>query len=114
VTYRVNMARVQIARHEADKAEPALRHALEVRQHLYPPGDWRIAQVQSLLGASLAAQQRYDEAEPLMMTASDVLQPIPGPQGLEAADNSRRLASLHADRDHARQISTRRTQTLSH
>jgi len=102
VTYRVNMARVQIARQEADKAEPALRHALDVRQHLYPSGDWRIAQVQSLLGASLAAQHRYDEAEPLMVTASAVLQPVPGPQALEAAANRSRLASLYAARDRAR------------
>jgi hypothetical protein len=103
VTYRVNMARVQIASHEADKAEPALRHALDVRQHLYPSGDWRIAQVQSLLGASLAAQHRDDEAEPLMVTAAAVLQPIPGPQGLEEAANRSRLASLHDARDRARQ-----------
>jgi tetratricopeptide (TPR) repeat protein len=95
-TYEVNLARVQIAGGDAVKAERALRHALHVRQRLYPPGDWRVGQVQSLLGASLAAQANYAGAEPLLLAAAQVLQPIPGPQGREADANRRQLASLYA------------------
>ena len=95
-TYLVNLSRLQLARGEADKAEPTLRHALELRQGLYPAEDWRIAQVKSLLGEALTKQTRYAEAETLLLDAVNLLKPIPGPQAQEAADNRARLASLYA------------------
>ena len=60
------------------------------------PGDWRIAQVQSLLGASLMAQQRYSEAEPLMLAADGVLEAIGGAQRRERIANRRRLVALYS------------------
>jgi hypothetical protein len=90
----VNLARVQIARNEPAKAEPVLRHLLELRQRFYPEGDWRVGQVQSLLGAALMAQGHYAEAELLMLEAAKVLKPIAGQQGREASANLARLASL--------------------
>ena len=93
--YTVNLARVQIARGDGAATEPSLRHALSAREHLYPPGDWRIAQAQSLLGASLIAQHRYDEAEPLLLAAAGALKPIPGAQDRERIANRARLASLY-------------------
>jgi len=95
LVYTVNLARVRIARGEGAATEPPLRHALSAREHLYPPGDWRIAQAQSLLGASLIAQQRYAEAEPLLLAAAAALRPIPGAQDRERAANRARLASLY-------------------
>ena len=92
--YMVNLARVQIARREPAKAEPVLRHLLELRQRFYPEGDWRIGQVQSLLAAALTAQAHYAEAESLMLEAAKVLKPVPGQQGQEASANQARLASL--------------------
>jgi hypothetical protein len=91
----VNLARVQIVRGEAAKAEPMLRHVLAIRQRLYPPADWRIAEVQSLLGAALTRQGRYADAEPLLLDAANGLKPVPGLQGREAADNRARLAALY-------------------
>ena len=64
---------------------------LTARETRYPRGDWRIAQAQSLLGAALIAQQRYAEAEPLMIAADRVLQPVPGVQERERAANRARL-----------------------
>jgi serine/threonine protein kinase/Tfp pilus assembly protein PilF len=93
-TYMINLARTQIARGEADKAEPGLRQALQIRRRLYPATDWRIGQVQSLLGAAAAAQHRTAEAESLFRDAAIVLKPIPGPQGQEAHANQERLAAL--------------------
>jgi eukaryotic-like serine/threonine-protein kinase len=94
VLYRVNQARIQIARHQPASAEPILRHLLVLRQRFYPEGDWRIGQVQSLLGASLVAQGRAAEAEPLLLEAATVLKPIPGQQGREASANRALLDSL--------------------
>ena len=49
----------------------------------------------SLLGASLLAQARYAEAEPLMVAAAAGLQPLPGPQDRERLANRARLATLY-------------------
>jgi tetratricopeptide (TPR) repeat protein len=112
--YVVNLARVQVARNQAVEAEPALRQVLEVRQRLYPAGDWRIAQVQSLLGASLTKQARYADAEALLLEAAKALKPVPGPQGREQRDNAARLEALHATWDPGRQPSTGRRPSPSH
>ena len=59
-----------------------------------PAGDWRIAQAQSLLGASLFMQKKYSEAEPLMVAADQALKPVPGRQERERLANRERLAVL--------------------
>ena len=96
VTYSVNLARVRIARDDAAATESSLRHALKIRAQVLAPGDWRIAQVQSLLGATLMAQRRYSEAEPLMLAADGVLEAIGGAQRRERIANRRRLAALYS------------------
>jgi hypothetical protein len=93
--YSLNLARVQIARGRGAAAEPALRHVLEIRERLLDPGDWRIAQSKSLLGASLLAQRRYADAEPLLLDADRILVAVPGPQERERASNRRRLVALY-------------------
>jgi tetratricopeptide (TPR) repeat protein len=93
--YMVNLARVRIARGLSAGTEPSLRAVLRIRERVYPGDRWRIAQAQSLLGAALLADHRYAEAEPLMIAADGVLQPIVGPQGRERAANQARLAELH-------------------
>jgi serine/threonine-protein kinase len=94
VGFIANLARVRIARGDAAATESSLRAALSAREKMYPPGDWRIAQTQSLLGAALAAQKRYAEAEPLMTAADNGLKSVPGVQERERAANRARLASL--------------------
>jgi serine/threonine protein kinase/tetratricopeptide (TPR) repeat protein len=98
----LDLARVQGARGRAAGTEATLRRALEVRERLYPAGDWRIGQAQSLLGASLVAQRRFAEAEPLMLAADKSLKPVAGRQGREREDNRARLARLHARQSAAR------------
>ena len=97
-SYIVNLARVRIALGDGAATESPLREALTEREKLYPPGDWRIAQAQSLLGAALMAQERFAEAEPLMIAAASGLKSIPGLQERERADNRARLATLHRRR----------------
>lgn len=91
----LNLARVEIARGGGAATEPALRHVLDVRERILDASDWRIAQAKSLLGASLLAQARYAEAEPLMVAAASGLKPLPGPQGRELAADRARLVTLY-------------------
>jgi len=93
--YLVNRARVQLARGDLDSVEPTLRQVLEQRQRLYPADDWRIAQVQSLLGETLTRQAHYAEAETLLLDAANLLKPVSGSQAQESIDNRARLASLY-------------------
>jgi hypothetical protein len=91
----LNLARVQIARGKGAATEPVLRHVLSRRRQLLKEGDWRIAQAKSLLGASLMAQARYAEAEPLMVAAAADLKPLPGLQNRERLANRARLVTLY-------------------
>jgi serine/threonine protein kinase len=94
ITTWLDLARVRIALGQGAATEAGLRHALEIRQQLYPEADWRIAQAQSLLGAALFAQKKYAEAEPLMMAADRTLKPVPGRQQRELLANRERLSAL--------------------
>jgi len=93
--YLINQSRVQIARGHGAATEATLRRILAQRERLLEQDDWRIGQVQSLLGASLAAQGRDAEAEPLMVAADRSLANVPGPQARERAANRTRLAALY-------------------
>jgi len=94
LAYVTNLARVRIRRGRAAEAEPVLQQVLAARQRIYPAGDWRIAQSQSLLGAALMAARRFDDAKRLMVEADRVLRPVPGPEGDERRANAERLAQM--------------------
>ena len=93
-TMAVDLARVQIALGKAAGVEGTTRRALLMRERMYPEGHWRIAEAQALLGASLAAQHRYDEAEKMMRAADRAFKPIPGRQARDRDANRRRLEQL--------------------
>ena len=95
LVYTLNLARVRIARGHGATTESMLRTVLSAREKLYPPGDWRVGQAQSLLGAALMAQKRYAEAETLMTAADRALKPVPGIQARERTANTERLTTLH-------------------
>jgi serine/threonine-protein kinase len=77
--YSLNLASVQLARGEAASAEPLIRNALRIRRaapqavpnrrRILPEDDWSIGAAESLLGASLTALRRYDEAEVALLEA---------------------------------------------
>ena len=94
VTYAVNLARLRLETGDGAATEGSLRHALAVRERLYQAGDWRIAQVQGLLGGALLAANRDAEAEAEMLAAARVLKPVPGPQQREYLANRARLERL--------------------
>jgi len=62
-------AATQLNRTEYTEAEELLRQCLEIRKLAHGDTDWRSAHVMSLLGASLAGQGKFDEAEPLLLDA---------------------------------------------
>ncbi len=94
VTMALDFARVRLASGDGAAVERMTRQALDVRQRLYQPDDWRIAQAQALLGWSLLAQRRYDEARALMLAADRGLKPIAGRQARDRAANRDRLTAL--------------------
>lgn len=65
-----------------------------VRQRIYPEAHWRIAEVQALLGASLADQGKIEEARELMRAADRGLAAVPG----RVRERDANLARLHAMR----------------
>jgi eukaryotic-like serine/threonine-protein kinase len=95
VVISLNLARLRIANGDGVSSEGAIRHALAVRRRLFPPGDWRIAEAQSLLGAALIAQKRYADAEPLLLAAYEGLKPVRGFEDWERVANQARLVELY-------------------
>ena len=83
---------MRIARGDGAATASPLRDVLTARETLYPPGNWRVAQAQSLLAAALMAQKRYADAEPLMVAADGGLRSVGGIEGRERAANRARLA----------------------
>lgn len=71
-----------------------MRRALAMRQRTYPEGHCRIAGAQALLGASLAAQHRDEEAKALMGAADRGFEPVPGRQARGREANRVRLIGL--------------------
>jgi serine/threonine-protein kinase len=58
---------------DAATGETFLRRALELRNRAFAQGHWRIAEVQKALGDCVAQQERYDEAEQLLVASHTAL-----------------------------------------
>jgi serine/threonine protein kinase/tetratricopeptide (TPR) repeat protein len=93
-TYLVTQARIDLLRGDYATAEAAFKQAMQVREKLYRADDWRIGQVQALLGAALAGQRRDAEAALLLADSLTRLKDIPGPQGKDAAFARAQLEAL--------------------
>ncbi len=79
-------------------AEHMLRESLALRQR-HSPDDWTTSRTQSLLGASLAKQKRYAEAEPLLVKGYEGLKErnakIAADQGHPTREAGERLADFY-------------------
>jgi tetratricopeptide (TPR) repeat protein len=71
---QVRVAMCLIRTERPAEAEGLLRQCVKVREKVLPPGTWTIYSARSLLGEALAAQKKFDEAEPLLVSACDDLQ----------------------------------------
>ena len=103
--YQMNLASVHLALKEPAAAEPLIRHALQIRirapgdvpsrRRTLPEDDWSVGATKSLLGATLAALARYDEAEALLLDAHRDLEADPGPPRRAARATVARLVALY-------------------
>ena len=86
-----DLALAYVSQHKFAEAEPLAREAVEFGQKKQPD-DWQRFRAESLLGASLAGQGNYTDAEPLLLK---------GYQGMQARKD--RIAApdrYHLDRAH--------------
>jgi serine/threonine protein kinase/tetratricopeptide (TPR) repeat protein len=77
--YTINLGEVRLAQRDAAAAEALLREGLRLRavtpdvvpmrRRTLPQDDWSVGATKALLGASLTAQARYDEAESVLLDA---------------------------------------------
>jgi tetratricopeptide (TPR) repeat protein len=81
-------------RGKARDAEPLLREALAIRRKRIP-GHWATAVTAGHLGACLNAQQRYAEAQPLLVSSAAALEPW---RAVRARDAAEAQASLRIGR----------------
>ena len=103
--YSINLASVRLAQKQPAAAEPLLREGLRIRA--YAPGvvpsrrrtfleeDWSIGATKSLLGASLVALARYDEAERVLLEAEHDLRSSPITADAELKTAITRLVDLY-------------------
>jgi hypothetical protein len=66
-----------------------------VRAAGFAPGDWRTAEARSLLGACLAAQGRFAEAEPLLVESYPVIERKRGPRYRRTREALERVVRLY-------------------
>ncbi len=103
--YAINLASVQLARHQAAAAEALLREALPIRARApgLLPGrrrtaiedDWSVATTEALLGAALAAQGRYADAETVLLNAHRELDAQPSPSARDVTATITSLVRLY-------------------
>jgi eukaryotic-like serine/threonine-protein kinase len=85
----LGLSRIHLARGDAETAERTLREAYKIWSGSLPPGDWRTAEVASLLGHALSGLGRFDEAELLMVESYSILESTFG------VHHARTKAALH-------------------
>jgi eukaryotic-like serine/threonine-protein kinase len=81
-----------------DKAEPLLREFVAIREKKNPD-DWRTFETRSMLGDSLIRQQKYAEAEPILLAGYEGMKSregkIPAPYKKRVADAGARIVALY-------------------
>ncbi len=88
------LARIALARGQHAAAEAGFRKALERLRRFLREDDWRIAEIEGELGASLLAAGRYHDAEPLLRSSQATLGKHFGAGSPRSEEVSRRLAEL--------------------
>lgn len=93
-----NLALAYLAGKKADFAEPLLRDCLAVRQK-NQPDDWTTFNTKSLLGGAVLGQQKYADAEPLLVAGYEGMKKreakIPAPSKIRLTEALQRLVQLY-------------------
>ena len=81
------------------EAESLMRQCVDIRKRVFPSGDWRIATANCSFGAILSREGKYQEAEPLLLTAHEDLRAYPPPpaQAAQLGDALNRIVQLYQD-----------------
>jgi len=103
--YSINLASAQLARRRPAEAEPLLREGLRIRAHApdvvpsrrrtFVEDDWSLGATKSLLGATLVALRRYDEAETVLLDARGDLASLTPSQPVAVKTTLARLVELY-------------------
>ncbi len=103
--YTINLGALRLARKEPAAAEPLLREGLRIRalapgvvpsrRRTSPEDDWSLGATKSLLGASLVALGREDEADAVLREARRDLDSLAAPQSAETKAAVLRLVELY-------------------
>jgi tetratricopeptide (TPR) repeat protein/tRNA A-37 threonylcarbamoyl transferase component Bud32 len=80
---------------DAHEAEPLLRECVAIRRQAVSPEPWQLALAKNAMGASLAAQRRYSEAESLLVGSTPVITGSPAPSLQRKREALRRTISLY-------------------
>ena len=94
-SYLRNLAVALLALGRSAEAEDAAREAVTVFRKAERPVPWRIADAESVLGGSLAAQRRFEEAEPLLVQSYPVLAKDQGNGAKRASEALKRATDLY-------------------
>jgi eukaryotic-like serine/threonine-protein kinase len=98
LAFRLNLARAYILIGKPAQAETLLREALATHEKKNPD-DWLTFETRSLLGGSLLGQQKYVEAEPLLLQGYEGMKArevkIPSPNKKRLAEAGRRIVDLY-------------------
>jgi tetratricopeptide (TPR) repeat protein len=100
VGVQIDFAEVKIQRQQYSEAEVLLRNALMGIEKTSPES-WLRNKCQSILGASLSAQKKYAEAEPLLLSGYDGMLQRQGtmtfPERRNLREANERVAKLYQD-----------------
>ncbi len=92
--HHLSQARLLLAKGDAATAETVARAALEVLRRCMS-GHWHIRRAESVLGASLGRQGRFEEAEPLLTESHRWLADRLSPRAVAARDALQRVIELY-------------------
>lgn len=93
----IDLGGILIKRDQAVAAEATLREALTLAEKVLPPDHFRRTHAQHMLGRCLAAQKRYVEAEPLLLSSWQTFQRLRGAQDRWTTIAREHLLKLYND-----------------
>lgn len=91
----VILGRILQEKQDYPGAESAFRECLAIRKSKLPEGHWAIFNTRSLLGGCLAASQRFEEAEPMLLGAYEGLLLGLGPDHGRTKQTGMRIVELY-------------------
>jgi serine/threonine-protein kinase len=89
-----NIAFALLTQGKVDEAEATIREALAIFRKKQPDS-WRTADAESVLGSCLAAQRRFQEAEPLLVRSYTALKQDEGDGAKQASVARQRIIDLY-------------------